>query len=186
VEDSLILDLYFARSESAISETAAKYGKYCHTVAMNILRNNEDAEECVSDTYLKTWDAIPPQRPTIFSAFLGKITRNLSLNRYREQRAQKRGGGEIPLLLDELEECLPSARNVETEAEGNAVVQAINAFLDSLTAADRVVFIRRYWYADSIAAIAARYQMSESKAKSMLFRTRNKLRAYLEKEGITI
>jgi RNA polymerase sigma-70 factor (ECF subfamily) len=186
MEDNLILDLYFARSESAISETAAKYGKYCHTIAMNILRNNEDSEECVSDTYLRAWDAIPPQRPSIFSSFLGKITRNLSLDRLKGQRAEKRGGGEIPLLLDELEECLPSASNVEAEAEANAVVQAINAFLDSLAAADRVVFIRRYWYADSIAAIAVRYQMSESKAKSMLFRTRNKLRAYLEKEGVTI
>jgi RNA polymerase sigma-70 factor (ECF subfamily) len=153
---------------------------------MNILRNNEDTEECVSDTYLKAWNAIPPQRPSIFSAFLGKITRNLSLDRYREQRAQRRGGGEIPLILDELEDCVPGTRSVEAEVEANAIVHALEAFLDSLGAGDRIVFLRRYWYTDSIASIAARFQMSESKAQSMLFRTRNKLRAYLEKEGITI
>jgi RNA polymerase sigma-70 factor (ECF subfamily) len=153
---------------------------------MNILQSNEDAEECVNDTYLKTWDAIPPQRPTVFSAFLGKITRNLSLNKYKGQRTQKRGSGEIPLMLDELEPCIPSARSVEADVEAGVVIETLNAFLSSIDHESRVVFVRRYWHADSIASVAERYQMSESKVKSMLFRTRNKLRAYLEKEGITI
>jgi len=186
MDDNSILDLYFMRSESAISETAIKYGKYCNTIAMNILQNNENAEECVNDTYFKVWNAIPPERPSIFSAFIGKITRNLSLNKYKEQRTQRHGGGEIPLILDELEGCLPSDRSVEAEVESNAVIEAINAFLNSIDAENRIIFVRRYWYADSIVSIAARFQMSESKIKSIMFRTRNRLRDYLEKEGITI
>jgi len=186
MDDELILELYWARSESAIHETAIKYGKYCVKIAMNILRNKEDAEECVNETYLKAWEAIPPERPSIFSAFLGKITRNLSLNKYKEQRTQKRGGGEIALILDELEDCVPSGGSVEAEAEANAVAEAINAFLRSINRENRAVFVRRYWYADSITSITARHHMTESKVKSMLFRTRNKLKDYLEKEGVAI
>jgi len=186
LDDNIILDLYWARSESAISETAQKYGGYCTKIAMNILQNSEDTEECVNDTYLKTWNAIPPQRPTIFSSFLGKIIRNLSLNKYKEQRAKKRGGYEVVLLLDELEDCVPSGNRVEYEYEAGVIAQTIDRFLHSIDAESRIVFVRRYWYVDSIRSIAARFQMSESKVKSMLFRTRSKLRIYLEKEGIAI
>jgi len=186
LDDNMILDLYWARSESAIRETAQKYGGYCTKIAMNILQNSEDTEECVNDTYLKTWNAIPPQRPTIFSSFLGKIIRNLSLNKYKEQRAKKRGGYEVALLLDELEDCVPSGNRVEYEYEAGVIAQTIDRFLHSIDAESRIVFVRRYWYVDSIRSIAARFQMSESKVKSMLFRTRSKLRIYLEKEGIAI
>lgn len=186
MDDTMILDLFWARSESAISETDAKYGKYCNTIAMNILRNTEDARECVNDTYLNTWNAMPPERPSILSSFLGKITRNLSLNKYKEQRRKRRGGGEVALILDELEDCVPSTGSVEAEVESNTGIKAINTFLLSIESGDRIVFVRRYWYADSIVSIASRFQLSESKVKSMLFRTRNKLRIYLEKEGIPI
>lgn len=182
----MIIDLYWSRSESAIKETDLKYGNYCKAIAMNILKNIEDTEECVNDTYLKTWNAIPTQRPNIFPAFLGKITRNLSLNKYREKKAKKRGGNEIELLIDELEHCIPSRNSVEGEYESSTIVEAIDKFLDSIDYENRIVFVRRYWYVDSIAAIAERFKMSEGKVKSMLFRTRNKLRAYLEKEGIFI
>lgn len=186
MEDLVILDLYWARSESAINETAVKYGAYCTTIAMNILRNSEDASECVNDTYLNAWNAIPPARPSILSAFLGKITRNLSLNKYKEQRTQKHGGSEVALILNELEDCIPAGGSVESEFESKALMEALHAFLRSATTEERIVFVRRYWYADSILSIASRFQMGESKVKSMLFRTRNKLKIDLAKKGITI
>ena len=186
MDDNMIIDLYWARSESAINETALKYGNYCLKIAMNILQNQEDSDECVNDTYLRAWNAIPPQRPTIFPSFLGKITRNLSLNKYRKQRTKKRGGYEVALLLDELEDCIPSGRSVEAEYEAGVIAKTIDSFLYSIDAESRIVFVRRYWYVDSIRSIAARFQMNESKVKSMLFRTRNKLKIYLEKEGMTI
>ncbi|GHU91198.1 hypothetical protein FACS1894202_12210 [Clostridia bacterium] len=186
MDDAKIIDLYRARSESAISETARKYGRYCKKIAMNILRNTEDADEAVNDAYLKVWNAIPPQCPTVFRAFLGKITRNLSLNRYKAGNARKRGGDEVTLLLTELEDCIPSVGGVEAAYEANALAEAIDGFLRSESADSRRVFVRRYWYADPITAIASRFQMSESKVKSMLFRTRNKLKIHLEKEGVTI
>ena len=186
MEDEKILDLYWARHESAINETANKYGSYCFAIATSILQNKEDAEECVNDTYLKTWDAIPPQRPSNIRLFLGKITRNLSLNKYKERRTKKHGGGEVALLFSELEDCIPSSNNVETEYESNQVIEAINSCLLSIDSESRVVFVRRYWYADTIQAIATRFQMSESKVKSMLFRARKKMKTYLEKEGVIL
>jgi len=184
--DDMLLDLYWARSEAASKGTAQKYGAYCFRIAINILQNHEDAEECVNDTYRIAWDTIPPQRPANFRAFLGRITRNLSLNKYKEQRRKKRGGDNMALIYHELEECIPSDKNVEREYESSLVVAAINSFLLSLDSENRIVFVRRYWYADSIKAIATRFQMSESKVKSMLFRTRNKLRAYLQNEGVIV
>lgn len=186
MDDDIIIDLYWARSESAISETSKKYGGYCTKIAMNILQNREDSEECVNDTYLKVWNAVPPQRPTFFLSFLGRITRNISLNRYKERNAKKRGGSEVALLLSELEGCIPSRSNMEVEYETGLIAKAIDDFLYSIDSKNRIVFVRRYWYADSIASIASRFHMSESKVKSMLFRTRNKLRVYLEKEGVII
>jgi RNA polymerase sigma-70 factor (ECF subfamily) len=186
VEDEMILDLYWARSESAISETAKKFGRYCYSIAVNILQNNEDAEECVNDAYLKAWNAVPPKRPSNFRLFLGKITRNLSLNKCKEGRAKKRGGHEIDLLFSELEECIPSGSNVEQEYETKLAVDAINACLLTMDRENRMVFVRRYWYADSVKAIAKQFQMSESKVMSMLFRTRKTLKTFLEKEGVSV
>lgn len=186
MEDERILDLYWQRSETAIRETAEKYGNYCFAIADNILQNHEDANESVNDTYLKAWNAIPPKRPAVLRAFLGKIVRNLSLNRYAAQSAKKRGGNELALIFAELEGCLSAPDTTESEADMNHVAQAINAFLLAQDAETRKVFVRRYWYADSVSAIAQRFGMSESKAKSMLFRTRKKLKTHLEQEGIAI
>ena len=184
--DDMILDLYFARSESAVSETAKKFGNYCFSIAVNILRNEQDAEECVNDAYLKAWQVIPPQRPSNLSSFLGKITRNLSLNKYKERRTKKRGGDEMALLFSELEDCIPSGDSVEQDYESGLVVAAINSFLTSLDSENRMVFVRRYWYADSIKAIAEHFKMSESKVMSMLFRARKTLKTHLEKERVII
>ena len=182
----MIINLYWARSESAISETALKYNGYCMKIAMNILQNREDSDECVSDTYLKAWNAIPPQRPIVFSSFLGRITRNLSLDIYKKRKAKKRCGNEVELLLSELEGCIPSSFSVEAEYETGAIAKIMDSFLSSVDSDNRIVFVRRYWYADSISSISARFNMSESKVKSMLFRIRNKLKVYLEKEGVMI
>ncbi|QOX65371.1 RNA polymerase sigma factor [Anoxybacterium hadale] len=186
MDDEKIIELYYARSETAIHETAQKYGTYCTRIAMNILENKEDSDECVSDAYLKTWNAIPPQRPVVFRSFLGRITRNLSLNRYKEQHRQKRGGNEVHLLLSELEGCLPSESSVESEYEMGSIAKHLDSFLYSIDTEQRILFVRRYWYVDSISSIARRFDISESKVKSTLFRIRNRLRAYLEKEGVVI
>ena len=186
MDDNMIINLYWERSETAISETANKYGGYCTQIAMNILKNREDSEECVNDTYFKTWNSIPTQRPNILMSFLGRITRNLSLDKYKKRSAQKRGGNEFDLLLSELENCVPSNSNVEAEYEAGATAKIIDSFLYSIDQENRIVFTRRYWYADSIESIANRLGISESKVKSILFRTRNKLKSYLEKEGVNV
>jgi RNA polymerase sigma-70 factor (ECF subfamily) len=184
--DIQIIDLYFERSETAINETAKQYGSYCTAIAMNILHNKEDSEECVNDTYLKTWNSIPPQRPTILSSFLGRITRNLSLNKYEARKAKKRGGDEITLLLSELELCIPSVRNVESEADNNDLNEAVNSFLDSIKQEDMIFFMRRYWHVNSVPEIAKQFNVGESKVKMSLHRTRKKLRIYLEERGIAV
>ena len=186
LDDCEIITLFFERSEAAITETALKYAGYCKRIAMNILSNCADVEECINDTYLHAWNSIPPQYPSLFSAYLGKITRNLSLNKYKQQKALKRGSGEVELLLHELEECIPSPSNVEKEYQEGTTTKAISNFLYSLDKLKRTIFIRRYWYGDSIAQISNHFKMSESKVKSMLFRIRNKLRIFLEKEGIDL
>ena len=169
MEDSAIIDLYWAREERALSETDTKYGGYCRSIAHNILRNREDTEECVSDTWLHAWNAMPPQRPSILSSFLGRITRNLSFDRCRRQKAEKRGGGALPLALDERE-----------------LTETIDRFLRTLPERECSMFLRRYWYVDSVQSIAARYAIKENTAKSILFRTREKLRRYLAGEGIIV
>ena len=183
MEDARIIDLYWQRDESAISETAAKYGKYLHSISYGILRNEEDAEECVSDTYAGAWQAMPPHRPSVLSAFLGKITRRISISLWRKRSAEKRGGGETALALDELEECVSGEGDAESEAERRELREKLNAFLRALPPTERQVFMRRYWYMDPVADIAARFACSESRIKSMLYRTRKKLRAMLEEEG---
>lgn len=185
MKDEAILALYWARSEAAIAETDRAYGRYCHSVAFGILRNQADAEETVNDTLLKAWDSIPPERPHHFKGFLARITRQLSINRLEQNLAQKRGGGQYALALDELAECIPGSHG-EDLAELTALRDALNRFLRGLPPEPRAVFIRRYWHTQSIAEIAARCGMSESKVKSMLLRTRNKLRKALTEEGFFV
>lgn len=185
MEDARIVDLYWARSETAIDETSAKYGKYCYAIAHNILANTEDADESVNDTYLAAWNSIPPQRPSVLSSFLGKITRRISIDKWRTRNAEKRGGGEIILALDELSDCVPSSRNVEQEVEAAMLGKLIDNFVMSLPITERRVFICRYWYLDPIASICQQFGFSQSKVKVMLHRTRNSLRYYLEKEGVS-
>lgn len=184
MEDSRIVDLYWARSERAITETDAKYGSYCRSIARNILLNTEDAEECVNDTYLGAWNSIPPHRPSVLSTFLGKITRRIALNRRNAQHAQKRGGGETALALEELSEVVAAPGGVEAELEVKELSRAINGFLSDLPATERDVFVCRYWYLASIPEISRRFHFSQSKTRSMLFRTREKLSRYLREEAL--
>jgi len=182
VEDKDIIQLYFARNEKAIEETSKKYRNYCFRIAHNILSNSEDSEECVNDAFLGAWEAIPPQSPSRLSAFLGRITRNIALNRFDYYTAQKRSRN-FETILDELNECLVSSEDVESRYEEEQIAEAISRFLRGVDEDHRNMFLRRYWYSDSMADIAARFSVSESKAKSVLFRTRKKLRIYLKKEG---
>lgn len=186
MDEKQIIELYWARSERAIAETARKYGKFCHRIALNILENHEDSEECVNDTYLKTWNAIPPRRPSKLSAFLGKITRNLALKKYEMYTAEKRGGGQVPLALEELSECIPDPNTVERAVSDRILADKLNIFLAQLPAETRMIFMRRYWNLSSVKDIAAACGVSESKVKMSLMRTRGKLRSFLEQEGIEL
>lgn len=183
MDDNGIVQLYWQRSEKAITETDKKYGGYCYHIAYNILINREDAQECVSDTYLAAWHAMPPGKPGILSAFLGKITRNLSIDRWRKSAARKRGGGEIQVALEELGDCVSCSDTVEEAFDRRELSRSVNAFLAGLTDTERNVFLCRYWYLDSVKEIAAFFGFSESKVASMLLRLRKRLRTHLEKEG---
>ena len=186
MQDEQIVQLYWNREERAISAIAEKYGKYCSAIAINILGNRQDAEECVNDTYLKAWNSIPPHRPAVLSAFLGKITRNLSLNRFRYNTAAKRGGSELPLVLDELSEIVAGRDDVENELKDKELLEAIQTFLRSLSPKKRSIFGSRYWKTESVSQIAARHGMSAG-AVSMLFgRLRENLRKDLLKRGIDL
>ena len=184
MDDQKIIDLYWSRSETAITETDQKYGKYCYSIAYNILTNNEDAEESVSDTYMAAWKAMPPKRPSILATFLGKITRHLSIDRWRSRNRYKRGGGEIVLALEELEDCVEDNQTLEKTYERKQLALICNRFLESLPETERQVFLCRYWYLDSISVIASYYGFSDSKVTSMLHRSRKKLRAVLEQEDL--
>jgi RNA polymerase sigma-70 factor (ECF subfamily) len=187
VTDEQIIALYWERSEDAITETAAAYGKYCHKIAMNILENHEDADECVGDTYVRAWDAIPPARPNKLSAFLGRITRNLALHVWEKRQAEKRGGGRFDAVLSELEEALSDGgSSVEQQLEAEAAADVINSFLSAQPNENRRLFVRRYWHTDSLEEIAADLGMSVSKAKSILFRMRKNLKIHLGSEGIIV
>ncbi len=185
MEDEKIIDLYWERNQRAVGVTEEKYGAYCRKIAWNILYNQEDCEECVNDTWLRAWNAMPDERPCMLSAFLGAITRNLSLDRYRKLHAGKRGNGEMAYVYDELSDCI-AGEGPEEQADANALTETLNAFLKQTEKENRMIFIRRYWYMESVGAIAKKYGISESKVKSSLFRTRNKLRAYLHKEGYQV
>lgn len=183
MEDSQILALYWEKDPEAISATADKYGAYCSAIAKNILRHAEDVEECVNDTWLHAWNAIPPQRPKVLRMFLAKITRNLSFDRFNARNAEKRGGGEIMLVLDELAECLAGGTNVEAAYEGKELEQCIQCFVRSLSERDGNVFLRRYFFTEPVAVIAERYGLTENHVMVILNRTRKKLKLELMKEG---
>ncbi len=183
MEDEQIVDLYWARDERAVAESQAKYGGWCLAVARNILSDGADAEECVNDTWLGAWNAMPEDRPARLGAYLAAITRRTALNRWKAARTQKRGGGETPQVLEELAECVPGGESAEAALEAKELGRAVAAFVRTLPGTERRVFLCRYWYLDSVMDIAETFGFSQSKVKSMLARTRKKLLAYLRKEG---
>ena len=183
MEDAVIVQLYWDRDPDAVVHTAEKYGAYCRIIAVNVLGNHEDAEECVNDTYMSAWRAMPPHRPVMLSTFLGKLTRNLAFNRYKQIRAEKRGAGQLPAVLEELAECIPDRGGVEQEIEYQELVQAIDDFLERLSVEKRVMFVRRYWHNDSLAEIAGRFGKKEKTVSKMLERVRAQLRQYLAERG---
>ncbi len=186
MEDSRIVQLYWDRNEQAIPATSEKYGNYCAPIARNILGNSEDTEECVNDTYLHAWNAMPPHRPAVLSTFLGKITRNLSFNRYQHNTAQKRGGGETMVVLDELAEIVSDTERVEQVVDRRELVRAMNGFLGRLPSGKRSIFICRYWYFDSISDIALRFGKTENHISVILNRLRKKLHDYLCERGFEL
>lgn len=186
MEDNKIIDLYWERSESAIGETAKKYSRYCHTISYNILHNSEDAEECVNDTYMGAWKSMPPKHPNCLATFLGKITRNLSLDRFKRQTAEKRGSGEAEISLSELDNVIPSASSVEQAIDEKELTELINRFLGKLPKMKRIMFVQRYWYFMPVKEIAEHTKTGESQVKTTLFRVRNELKKYLESEGVLI
>ena len=185
MEDSAIIALYFDRNEDAIRETDKKYGAFCRKVAFNILSVNEDTEECVSDTYMKVWNLIPPERPIKFMAWLGKIVRNTALSMYTKLHAKKRFNG-MELMLDELSDCIPSDVSLEKELEDKEITEAINTWLKSISTEERYLFIRRYWYGNAVNELAKQQKVSPHTITQRLYRIREKLKVYFEKESIAI
>lgn len=183
MRDEEIINLYWERQEKAICETDKKYGKYCSTISFNILQNNEEARECVNDTYLKTWNNIPPQRPNVFKIYLGKIARNLAINQYERKKAKKRDYT-LEIALEELNECISSNNNVEEELNYNELVNMLNTFLSELSQNKRKIFLERYWYLYSIKEISSNNKISESNVKIILLRLRNQLKNYLKEGGL--
>lgn len=185
MEDSQIIELFWSRNEVAISEISAKYGAYCGMIAFRVLSNKEDAEECVNDTWLRVWNSIPPERPKSLRAWLGKIVLNLSLNLWQKNHAQKRYAG-LDQILSELEACIPSDYDVERQVEAGEISDIINSWLSTLSKKDRVLFVRRYWYGDSVHELALQYHTSPSKISKKLFLLKAKLKTALEKERVFI
>lgn len=179
MKDIDIVNLYWQRNQKAISETSSKYGRYCKSIAKNILYNNQDVEECVNDTYLNAWNSMPPHRPKVLSAFIGKITRHLSFDKLRYKNAEKRGGGEIYLVLDELAECVSGSENVAEEVERKELIGEINEFLNTLPQEKCNIFLCRYWYAYPVSAIAKQFGMTENNVSVTLNRIRKNLKEYL-------
>lgn len=186
MDDRQIIELYFERDEQAIAETQNKYGKYCLTVANNILSNEQDSEECVNDTYNKTWNVIPPQKPNNLKLFLAKIVRNLALDKLKSETRKKRGGNNFELALDEISEIISDGESVEAELESKEFMKSVNSFLHTLPLRDCNVFISRYFYLDSIEKIAKKYGLSVANVSKILSRTRTKLKEFLSKEGYSV
>ncbi len=186
MDDSQIVDLYWKRQGNAVSQTKEKYGRYLFSIANHILQQYEDSEECVNDTLYGAWNSIPPHRPTVLSTYLGKITRRLALKKHREKTAQKRGGMEADLSLEELADCIPAGRTIDGQLDDRELTQILNRFLSELPVQQRRAFVCRYWYCESIAEISQRFSWSESKTKMLLLRTRERLRQCLKKEGIFV
>ncbi len=182
-DDELILQMFFQRDEQALHSTTEKYGTLCRSLACNLLCSSEDAEECLNDALLAAWNAIPPAHPQYFRAYLLRLVRNFAINRRNADNTQKRGGSQLPQALDELTECIASPESVEHEIDKREIAKAITAFLGTLPRQQRDLFVRRYWYASSVAECAALFGMSENNVKVTLSRIRGKLRKYLEKEG---
>lgn len=186
MEDQKIVQLYWDRNEDAIVVTDQKYGKYCTSIAHHILDNMEDTKECVNDTYLNAWNSMPPHRPSVLSTFLGKITRNISLNRVRYKHAERRGSGQFLIALEELGDCVSGYDNVEQAIDLMELAECINGFLHTLSKDKRVMFVRRYWYFDSVGEIAERLKVSENKVSVTLNRLRHALREYLTERGFHV
>lgn len=186
MDDTRIIELYFERSEQAIIETANKYGSYCKCIAINILHNKQEVEECLDDTYMKAWNSIPPHIPTRMKTYLGKITRNLAINRYLYNHAAKRKLNETYVIIEELNKCIPSGNNTERIADDCLVKEILNNFLEILPIEQRKIFVRRYWYMDSVKEIARANGMGVSKVKMILHRSKKKLKQMLEEEGVSI
>lgn len=183
MKDEEIIDLYWTRQENAINETDKKYGRYCRTISFNILQNNEEVRECINDTYLNAWNSIPPKKPNILKIYLGKITRNLSINQYKRKNSQKRDYT-LEIALEELEECISSNSDVEEELHYNELVNRINCFLSELKEEKRSIFIQRYWYLYSIKQISDNNNMAENNVKIILWRLRKQLADYLKEGGL--
>lgn len=186
MDDKRIIELFFERNTSAINECKTKYSRYLLSIAYNIVRNNEDSEECVNDTYLKAWDTIPPRCPDSLKLYLAKIARNFALNLMRKLNTLKRGGGTYDIVLDELCECIADTQTVESIIEEKELALSINRFLEELEPGYRKIFVQRYWYMYSVSKIAKAHKLSESATKSALFRIRNKLKEHLTKDGIQL
>ena len=186
MDDRSIIELFLQRSEEAILQTDQKYGRYCHRIAFNVLGNDEDSEECVNDALMRVWGSIPPNEPKSLSSFIGKITRNLALDKLRQKNSDKRGNGDIPLVLDELAECISGEDELSRREDSAEITAAINKFLEGLNSVERGAFMHRYWMMEPIADIADRYGISVSKTTTMLFRLRGKLKKHFMKEGIPL
>ena len=184
MKDSAIVDLYWQRSEQAISETDQKYGRYCHTIAYNICGNSEDAEDCVNDTWFTAWNSMPDKHPNRLSPFLARITRNFALTKIVRRTAKKRGGGEAVLALEELDECLSSGYDLEKDIEDRELSRAIDAFIGNLPEEEQLAFVSRYWFVATEREIAEKLGLSRSGVAAMLKRTRSKLKTYLMMEGL--
>lgn len=186
MNDNDIIELYFARAENAIGETQKKYGSYCKSVAYNILGSPEDSEECVNDTYLKLWNMIPPERPSHFAAFICAVARSIALNLVRHRTALKRGGGTYEQAYDEISECVASTENVEKSVDERELSAIMSRFVGSLGYEKKMIFMKRYYHFMPVSDIAEEMGITEEKVRTVLHRTRKKLKAYLEKEGITV
>ena len=183
MEDARIVELYWERDEAAIAESSAKYGGYCYQIAFRILALREDAEECVNDAYLGAWNAIPPSRPSPLLPYIAKIVRNVSLNAYWKKAAAKRNS-RYTVALEELEACFADSKTVETEIEAREFARILGAFLDTLSLENRVIFLRRYWFADGYREIAALVGLSEKAVSVRLTRIRGKMRRYLQEREV--